>query len=115
MMAISRATVFRVAAHLAAAIPFLTAVADSMRGSWRAFGDGAMIALRSWDALIGQGPLVGQPTELGHGLLDPGPFEYWLLAIPVHLDPGRGVLWGAALWCVAAASLAIEAAWLVAR
>jgi hypothetical protein len=85
-----------------------------MRGNWRFVGDGAGIALHSWDTLAGRVPLVGQPTELGRGLHDPGPLLYWLLAVPVHADPARGVLWGAALWCMAAASLAIEAAWSVA-
>jgi hypothetical protein len=52
-------------------------------------------------------------TQLGSHLHDPGPLEYWLLAVPVHLDPVRGVLWGAALWCMVGASLAIEAMWSV--
>jgi hypothetical protein len=110
--AISRAKVLRVTAHLASWTPFLTAVAASTRSTWHVVGDGAGIALRSWDATA-HVPLVGQPTQLGHGLYDPGPLQYWLLAIPVHIDPVRGVLWGAALWCIAAASLAIEAAWSI--
>jgi hypothetical protein len=105
----SRATVLRVATHLAVWIPLLTVVAGSMRGNWHVVGDGAEIAWHSWNTLAGQPPLVGQPTRLGHNLYDPGPLEYWLLAVPVHIDPVRGVLWGAALWCMAAASLAIEA------
>ena len=56
------------------------------------------------------GPLVGQATALRNGAFDPGPLQYWLLAIPVHLNPRVGVVWGAALWCIVAASLAIEAA-----
>lgn len=56
------------------------------------------------------GPLVGQATQLRKGAFDPGPLQYWLLAIPVHIDPRAGVAWGAALWCMVAASLAIEAA-----
>ena len=28
-------------------------------------------------------------------MFDPGPLEYWLLAIPVHISPDHGVLWGA--------------------
>src|SRR5262249_54890291 len=67
------------------------------------------IALRSWQELTRNGPLVGQPTLLGHHLYGPGPLEYWLLALPVHLDPVRGVLLGGALWCMAAASVTIEA------
>lgn len=73
--------------------------------------DGGAIALRAWDVLTPYGPLVGQATQLCNGAFDPGPLQYWLLAIPVHLDPREGVVWGAALWCMVACSLAIEAAW----
>ena len=73
-----------------------------------------MIALRSWDVLSGHGPLVGEATRLAHGVYDLGPLESWLLTLPVHLDPAQGVLWGGTVWCMVAASLAIEAAWAVA-
>lgn len=112
-MVISRAMVLRVATHIAAWLPFVAVVASSMRGEWRVVGDGAGIASRSWGTLGGHVPLVGQATQLARGVYDPGPLQYWLLAIPVHIDPVRGVLWGAALWCMVAASLAIEAAWSV--
>ena len=110
---ISRAMVLRVATHIAAWLPFLAVMASSGRGEWRVVGDGAGIASRSWGVLAGHVPLVGQPTQLARGVYDPGPLQYWLLALPVHIDPVRGVLWGAALWCMVAASLAIEAAWSV--
>ncbi|HEX9032922.1 MAG TPA: hypothetical protein VF834_13870 [Streptosporangiaceae bacterium] len=58
--------------------------------------------------------MVGQATRLAHGLFDPGPLQYWLLALPVHLDPVHGLVWGAALCCMLAASLTIEAARAVA-
>lgn len=106
------ARVFRAVTHLVAWAPFVTAVAVSVQRGWRVVGDGAMIALHSWDTTV-RVPLVGQPTALGHGLYDPGPFQYWLLAVPVHVDPARGVFWGAAVCCMAGASLAIEAAWSV--
>src|SRR5712691_2062021 len=109
--AVRRASLLRVATHVASWLPFLAVVADSMRVKWRVVGDGAGIALHSWNALTAHGPLVGQTTELAHGLHDPGPLQYWLLAVPVHLDPVRGVLWGAALWCMVAGSLTIEATW----
>jgi hypothetical protein len=112
-VAVSRAMVLRAAAHVAVWLPFLAAVAGSMRSDWRVVGDGAGIASRSWSALTAHGPLVGQATQLAHGVHDPGPLEFWLLAVPVHADPVRGVLWGAALWCMAASSLAIEAMWSV--
>jgi hypothetical protein len=113
IMAVNRALMLRVATHVAVWLPFLAAVAGSMRFTWRVVGDGAGVASRSWSALTAQGPLLGSATQLGHGLHDPGPLEFWLLAIPVHADPVRGVLWGAALWCMAAGSVAIEAAWSV--
>jgi hypothetical protein len=106
------AGVFRAATHLAVWAPFVTVVAVAVQRPWRVVGDGAVIALHSWNTTM-QLPLVGQPTALGQGLYDPGPLQYWLLAAPVHLDPARGVLWGAAVCCMAAASLTIEAAWSV--
>jgi hypothetical protein len=107
----SRAFVLRLCLHLAVWAPFVAGVVEEVRLGWRPVGDGAAIALRSWDSLTAHGPLVGQATRLGHEVYDPGPLEYWLLAIPVHIDPRYGVMWGAALWCMVAASLAIEAAW----
>ena len=84
-----------------------------IRHGWRPVGDEAAIALRSWNSLTAHGPLVGQATRLAHGVFDPGPLEYWLLAIPVHLDTVHGVLWGAIIFCLVACSLAVEAAWSV--
>jgi hypothetical protein len=109
----SRAQVVRVATHVAVWIPLLIAVVGLLRADWRVVGDGAGIARESWDALTANGPLVGQPTKTGAHLYDPGPLEFWLLAVPVHLDPVRGVFWGAALWCMAAGSLTVEAMWAV--
>lgn len=101
----------RILAHAAAWLPFVVGPARTLASGWRPVGDGAVIALRSWNVLTAHAPLVGQATRLAHGVFDPGPLEYWLLALPVHDDPRRGVLWGAALCCLAAASLAVEAAW----
>lgn len=111
--AISVPRLVRAAAHVAAWIPFLVSAASSWLSDWRVIGDGAMIALGSW-ATFTHLPLVGLPNEFPGSPHDLGPAEYWLLAIPVHVDPARGVLWGAALLCMIAASLAIEAAWSVA-
>jgi hypothetical protein len=122
LLRIRRATVFRrpgrlaalrSVAHLAAWLPFVVGPARLIQGGWRPVGDEAAIALRSWDSLTAQGPMVGQATRLANGVFDPGPLEYWLLAIPVHLDTTHGVLWGAALFCLVACSLAVEAAWSV--
>jgi hypothetical protein len=106
----SRAAGFRLVAHLAAWLPFVIGAIRSAQQDLPVISDGAAIALRSWDALTPYGPLVGQATQLRNGAFDPGPLQYWLLAIPVHIDPRQGVVWGAALWCIVASSLAIEAA-----
>ena len=106
----SLAAVLRLAAHLAAWTPFAAGAIRSLQQGSPVVADGAAIALRSWDVLTPYAPLVGQATQLRHGAFDPGPLQYWLLAIPVHIDPQAGVVWGAALWCMVAASLAIEAA-----
>ncbi len=108
-----RQTVLRVVAHLAAWLPFVLGPIRLVRHGWRPVGDEAAIALRSWNSLTAHGPLVGQATRLAHGVFDPGPLEYWLLAIPVHLDTVHGVLWGAVICCLVACSLAVEAAWSV--
>lgn len=108
-----RLTALRAVAHLAAWLPFVLGPARLIQAGWRPVGDEAAIALRSWNSLTAQGPMVGQATRLAKGVFDPGPLQYWLLAIPVHLDPAHGVLWGAALCCLVACSLAVEAAWSV--
>ena len=108
-----RSIVLRVVAHLAAWLPFVAGAVRLIRHGWRPVGDEAAIALRSWNSLTAHGPMVGQATRLAHGVFDPGPLEYWLLAIPVHLDTAHGVLWGAVICCLVACSLAIEAAWSV--
>ena len=107
----SLATVLRLAAHVAACVPFAIGAIRAVQQGSPVVADGAAIALRSWDVLTPYGPLVGQATQLRHGAFDPGPLQYWLLAVPVHIDPQAGVVWGAALWCMVAASVAIEAAW----
>jgi hypothetical protein len=106
-----RVHALRAAAHLLVWFPFVFAVTHSIAKGWRPVSDNAGIALRSWDVLTAHGPLVGQATRLTGGVYDPGPLQYWLLTLPVHIDPQHGVLWGAALWCMAAGSLTIEAAW----
>jgi hypothetical protein len=109
-MAFNRAFAFRAAMHLAAWLPFLYGAVSAVQGNWRPISDKASIAIRSWDVLTSHGPLLGQPSRLARGLYDPGPVQYWLLSVPVHIDPKAGALWGAALWCMVACSLTIEAA-----
>jgi hypothetical protein len=109
-MAFNRAFAFRVAMHLATWLPFLYGGASALQHQWRPISDNASIAIRSWDVLTSHGPLLGQPSRLARGVYDPGPIQYWLLSVPVHIEPRAGALLGAALWCMVACSLAIEAA-----
>jgi hypothetical protein len=103
----------RAVIHVACWVPFITAAADSWRGPWRAVGDNAHLATEAWDTLSGWMPLVGQPNELPGAPHDLGPLQYWLLTIPVHADPARGVLWGAVLLAMLAVSVTLEAAYSV--
>lgn len=104
------AGVARLVSHLAVWTPFAYALIRGLQQGWRPVSDNAVIGLNAWDVLGTHGPLVGQATRLAQGVFDPGPLEFWLLALPVHLDPAHGVLWGGTLWCAVAGSLAIEAA-----
>jgi len=77
--------------------------------------DDAAIASRAYQALSLHPPLTGLATAAsvgtGHALYDPGPLLFYLLAVPVRLDPAHGLFLGAALCCGVVLSLAIEAAW----
>jgi hypothetical protein len=106
----------RVACHIFAEAPLLVLVLVQMAKGWRPISDNAAIAWRSWDVFSLHLPLVGQYTvpagsHTAYGL---GPLEFWILAIPVRLDPGQGALWGGVLACVVAIALGIEAARAVA-
>ena len=105
----------RVSCHVAGAIAFLVALIFDLAHGWRPTGDDAIIAQRAWSVFSVHPPLVGQFSTgsggLGHTFYDPGPLLFWLLAIPVRVDPIHGVLWGSVLLCLAAVALAIEAAW----
>ena len=82
---------------------------------WIPMGDDAAIAIRSFQTISFHPPLVGLTTTAGilqgHYLNDPGPLLFWLLAIPVHIDPNHGALWAAAILAGAALSLSVEAVW----
>jgi len=90
----------------------VAAILELLRG-WRPTGDDAVITFRAWGVFSSHPPLLGQATlALSSGLSarDLGPLEYWLLAVPVHLDPSQGALWGAALICAAGVAIAVNAA-----
>lgn len=93
--------------------PFVAGLVVDLAHGWLPLGDDAVIADRSWLALGSHGPLLGQVTVAtagGHPTYDLGPLLYWLLAVPVHVDPVHGVLWGAALWSTVAVALTVAAA-----
>jgi hypothetical protein len=104
----------RLAAHVTVwtvvLVPTLVEVADG----WRPVRDDAMISIGAWQVFTAHSPLVG-PWSLASGthypFFDLGPLLFWLLALPVHLDPGHGALWGAALVSAAALSVGVEAVW----
>jgi hypothetical protein len=93
----------------------LTPMAVTLAKGWAAFGDDAGIAARAYQSLSLHPPLVGMYSAAsggpGHYLYDPGPLLFWLLAVPVRIDPAHGVVWGAALLGGAALSLAVEVVW----
>jgi hypothetical protein len=81
---------------------------------WLAVGDDAAIAIHAYQTFSLHPPLVGvysTAASAGHVVFDPGPLLFWLMAVPVHVDPMHGLVWGAALAWGVALSLAIEALW----
>jgi hypothetical protein len=104
----------RWASHGLVWIALLVPMVSELARGWRPDSDNAAIAARAYQSLSLHPPLVGMTTTLAgneHVLFDPGPLMFYLLAAPVHLDPSRGLFWGATLLCGAVLSLAIEALW----
>jgi hypothetical protein len=96
---------------MVATAPFIGGVALDIARGWLPESDDAVISWRAADVLSTHGPLVGQITlerSQGHTAFDLGPLLYWLLTVPVHLDPVHGALWGAALWCTIAAGVTVS-------
>jgi hypothetical protein len=107
--------VVRLFSHAAIWVVILVPTVTELARGWRALQDDATISLRSYQVLSLHPPLLGQFSTAsywsGHTLFDPGPLLYWLLTVPVHLDPTRGGMWGAALCCGLVLSVAVEAVW----
>jgi hypothetical protein len=105
--------VLRVACHLAAELPFIVLCLLQMAVGWRPTSDDAIFSWRAWNVLSRHPTLMGPVTHgsIGnsHVVFAPGAMLSWLLAVPVHLDPLHGALWGSALIGVVGAALAVEA------
>ncbi len=88
-----------------------------LSNGWRSVRDDAMISIGSFRVFSDQSPVVGIFSQasagMRHAFFDLGPVPFWLLAVPIHLDPGQGALWGATLVAGGALSIAVEAAWSV--
>jgi hypothetical protein len=88
-----------------------------LANGWRSVRDDAMISIGSFRVFSAHSPPVGMwslaSAGMRHAFFDLGPLPFWALAVPIHLDPGQGALWGAALVCGGALSLAAEAVWSV--
>jgi hypothetical protein len=107
----------RIVCHLVAEVPFLVVALVQVAQGWRPTLDDAVISIRSWAVLTSRGPMLGEFTQATscarHTAFNPGPVLFWMLALPVRVDPGHGVLWGAAIFCAVAMALCVEAAWAV--
>jgi hypothetical protein len=94
-------------------VPTLVDMADG----WRPVRDDAMISIGSYRVFSTHSPLVGVWSQASQGMhhtfFDLGPLLFWLLAVPVRVDPSQGALLGAALLCGGALTVAVEAAWSV--
>jgi hypothetical protein len=105
----------RVAALVAGAVPPAAVAAEELARGWRPTSDDAALAWRTFDVLSAHAPLLGAFNEAtvagSRPVFDLGPLEYYLLALPVRLDPVHGLLWGAALLAALLAALSVEAAW----
>lgn len=111
------AAALRVASHVVVWVVLVVPTAISMAGGWRPVRDDSMISIGAYRVFTADSPLVGvwslASQGMQHAFFDVGPLLFWVLAVPVRLDPGQGALWGATLVCGIALSVAIEAGWSV--
>jgi hypothetical protein len=112
-------TVARVISHVTVWCAVVLPTAVVLSRGWLPTSDDAAIAARSRQVLTLHPPLVGYTTTTAHlstlPLHDPGPMLFWLLSIPVRIDPAHGALWGAALMGGIVLSVAVEAGWSTGR
>ena len=105
------ASLLRVAGHLAIWLPLLFATIRNLRIPWVPLADDAHLSLWAFRVFSRHPPLFGSVSMLspiGHPIFDPGPLFTYLLAVPVGIDPGTGILWGSALVAGLLGSLSVE-------
>jgi hypothetical protein len=102
----------RLACHLAAELPFLVLCLVKLSSGWQPTSDDAISSWRAWNVVSPHPTLLGAPTHglasAGHPVFAPGPMVSWLLALPTHLDPLHGTLWGSAVIGALGAGVAVE-------
>jgi len=105
----------RVASHASVWLLILTSCIGALARGWLPVSDDAAISARAFQSLTAHPPLIGMLSTAGNligvHLYSPGPLQFWLLAVPVRIDPSHGAFWGSALIAGIALSLAIEATW----
>lgn len=103
------------AAVVAPAVPLAATAGDELARGWRPTSDDAALAWRAFDVFSAHAPLLGAYNDASaspaHPVFDLGPLEYYLLAVPVRIDPVHGLLWGAVLLAGLLAGVAVHAAW----
>ena len=99
-----RVTPFRVfgASLVLALAPIFVAAVRAVDWGWVPVGDNALQAVRAYDVLAGDAPLIGTLSSAsetaGQDVNHPGPLMDDLLAVPVHVvDSGAGLAVGMAL------------------
>jgi hypothetical protein len=105
----------RAASHASVWLLILSSCICALARGWLPVSDDAAISARAFQSLSAHPPLVGMLSTAGDAigvhLYSPGPLQFWLLAVPVRVDPSHGAFWGSALIAGIALSLAIEAIW----
>ena len=88
----------RLASHAAVWSAVLVPTLTELARGWRAFGDDAAIASRSFQVFSMHIPLTGLASaasfQTGHVVFDPGPMLFFLLSAPVRIDPAHGLMSG---------------------
>lgn len=113
-----RPRLLHLATLTAAVLPLAVATVVELVRGWEPTSDDANIAFRSWLVLSSHSPQLGQFSQVSgtrqHSIYDLGPLLYWMLTVPVHLDPRQGMLWGSALFAGLGLVVAVEAGWTAA-